>query len=201
MSRGRVGLGAGLCDLDRRARCAVFSSDGPEGVFAATDPGPGRVLPMPPKQGPCSHCGATSTPLWRKGPPDRPVLCNACGTRWKVKVSPRAWTRSAARGHFAVPAPIRLCRARGRSLGAEIAAAVPITAGHAGRLRAGPARAARGEARSAAEDGAPVRQIRFRGGLRAAGGEGGGGHGAKGAEEAPGAARGSRCRPASAGRL
>jgi len=85
VSRGRVGLGAGLCDLDRRARCAVFSSDGPEGVFAATDPGPGRVLPMPPKQGPCSHCGATSTPLWRKGPPDRPVLCNACGTRWKVK--------------------------------------------------------------------------------------------------------------------
>ena len=40
---------------------------------------------MPPKAGPCRHCNATSTPLWRKGPPELPVLCNACGTRWKVK--------------------------------------------------------------------------------------------------------------------
>ncbi|KAI5677974.1 hypothetical protein M9H77_08924 [Catharanthus roseus] len=34
-------------------------------------------------QGPCSHCGTKQSPLWIFGPPDRPVLCNACGTRWK----------------------------------------------------------------------------------------------------------------------
>ncbi|XP_074329293.1 GATA transcription factor 26 isoform X2 [Apium graveolens] len=37
------------------------------------------------KQGPCRHCGVTSTPLWRNGPPDKPVLCNACGSRWRTK--------------------------------------------------------------------------------------------------------------------
>ncbi|KAM7273743.1 hypothetical protein ACFE04_028407 [Oxalis oulophora] len=26
-----------------------------------------------------------STPLWRNGPPDKPVLCNACGSRWRTK--------------------------------------------------------------------------------------------------------------------
>lgn len=28
---------------------------------------------------------ATGTPLWRNGPPDKPVLCNACGSRWRTK--------------------------------------------------------------------------------------------------------------------
>uniref|UniRef100_A0A7N0VMG0 GATA-type domain-containing protein n=1 Tax=Kalanchoe fedtschenkoi TaxID=63787 RepID=A0A7N0VMG0_KALFE len=37
------------------------------------------------KQGPCCHCGVASTPLWRNGPPDKPVLCNACGSRWRTK--------------------------------------------------------------------------------------------------------------------
>ncbi|XP_051145181.1 GATA transcription factor 26-like [Andrographis paniculata] len=37
------------------------------------------------KQGPCHHCGVTSTPLWRNGPPEKPVLCNACGSRWRTK--------------------------------------------------------------------------------------------------------------------
>ncbi|XP_059657660.1 GATA transcription factor 26-like isoform X2 [Cornus florida] len=37
------------------------------------------------KDGPCYHCGVTSTPLWRNGPPDKPVLCNACGSRWRTK--------------------------------------------------------------------------------------------------------------------
>lgn len=32
--------------------------------------------------GPCSHCGARESPQWRKGPPCKPALCNACGTRW-----------------------------------------------------------------------------------------------------------------------
>lgn len=35
--------------------------------------------------GPCDHCGRTSTPCWRKGPPEKPCLCNACGARWLVK--------------------------------------------------------------------------------------------------------------------
>ncbi|KAL9666770.1 hypothetical protein QQ045_001110 [Rhodiola kirilowii] len=39
------------------------------------------------KQGPCCHCGVPSTPLWRNGPPDKPVLCNACGSRWRTKGS------------------------------------------------------------------------------------------------------------------
>ncbi|XP_057476949.1 GATA transcription factor 26-like [Actinidia eriantha] len=37
------------------------------------------------KHGPCYHCGVISTPLWRNGPPDKPILCNACGSRWRTK--------------------------------------------------------------------------------------------------------------------
>ncbi|KAI8546699.1 hypothetical protein RHMOL_Rhmol07G0140200 [Rhododendron molle] len=37
------------------------------------------------KHGPCHHCGVASTPLWRNGPPEKPVLCNACGSRWRTK--------------------------------------------------------------------------------------------------------------------
>ncbi|XP_004244556.1 GATA transcription factor 26-like [Solanum lycopersicum] len=37
------------------------------------------------KEGPCYHCGVTSTPLWRNGPPEKPILCNACGSRWRTK--------------------------------------------------------------------------------------------------------------------
>ena len=36
-------------------------------------------------QGPCtnSHClNPNESPQWRRGPPEAPVLCNACGTRW-----------------------------------------------------------------------------------------------------------------------
>lgn len=29
----------------------------------------------------------SGTPLWRNGPPDKPVLCNACGSRWRTKGS------------------------------------------------------------------------------------------------------------------
>lgn len=32
----------------------------------------------------CS-CIETGTPLWRNGPPEKPVLCNACGSRWRTK--------------------------------------------------------------------------------------------------------------------
>lgn len=31
--------------------------------------------------------GTIGTPLWRNGPPEKPVLCNACGSRWRTKGS------------------------------------------------------------------------------------------------------------------
>ncbi|KAK6805366.1 hypothetical protein RDI58_003151 [Solanum bulbocastanum] len=37
------------------------------------------------RQGPCLHCAIKQTPHWRPGPPEKPVLCNACGTRWRVR--------------------------------------------------------------------------------------------------------------------
>ncbi|CAN4108064.1 unnamed protein product [Withania somnifera] len=37
-------------------------------------------------QGPCCHCGVKrKNPLWRNGPPGKPVLCNACGSRWRTR--------------------------------------------------------------------------------------------------------------------
>lgn len=41
---------------------------------------PGRDPKPPP--GACNHCGETESPQWRKGPSDKPHLCNACGTRY-----------------------------------------------------------------------------------------------------------------------
>jgi hypothetical protein len=35
------------------------------------------------RTGPCTHCGVEESPQWRKGPPGKPVLCNACGTRYR----------------------------------------------------------------------------------------------------------------------
>ncbi|KAL0913458.1 hypothetical protein M5K25_016921 [Dendrobium thyrsiflorum] len=49
------------------------------------------------KHGPCRHCGVTSTPLWRNGPPEKPVLCNACGSRWRTKGSLANYTPLHAR--------------------------------------------------------------------------------------------------------
>jgi len=33
-------------------------------------------------QPPCDNCGAAESPYWRKGPPCKPRLCNACGARY-----------------------------------------------------------------------------------------------------------------------
>ena len=33
--------------------------------------------------GPCDHCGALDSPQWRRGPSSKPMLCNACGTRFR----------------------------------------------------------------------------------------------------------------------
>ncbi|KAL4556081.1 hypothetical protein LXL04_038721 [Taraxacum kok-saghyz] len=29
--------------------------------------------------------GSSDTPLWRNGPLEKPVLCNACGSRWRTR--------------------------------------------------------------------------------------------------------------------
>ncbi|KAI4367452.1 hypothetical protein MLD38_023188 [Melastoma candidum] len=39
------------------------------------------------KQGPCDHCGIAESPMWRNGPTRKPVLCNACGSRWRLRRS------------------------------------------------------------------------------------------------------------------
>lgn len=40
------------------------------------------ALPSKPG-GPCDHCGALDSPQWRRGPASKPMLCNACGTRYR----------------------------------------------------------------------------------------------------------------------
>lgn len=37
------------------------------------------------------------TPLWRNGPADKPILCNACGSRWRTKGSLANYTPLHAR--------------------------------------------------------------------------------------------------------
>lgn len=40
----------------------------------------------------CCNCKTTDSPKWRKGPPDQPVLCNACGVQFKRKGTvPHFW--------------------------------------------------------------------------------------------------------------
>ncbi|XP_043816668.1 GATA transcription factor 26-like [Manihot esculenta] len=50
------------------------------------------------KQGPCYHCGTHSTPLWRNGPPEKPVLCNACGSRYRIRGTLANYTPKHAQG-------------------------------------------------------------------------------------------------------
>ncbi|XP_012472086.1 GATA transcription factor 26 [Gossypium raimondii] len=65
------------------------------------------------KQGPCYHCGVTSTPLWRNGPPEKPVLCNACGSRWRTKGTLAKYTPLHAR---AEPEDLRASRVKSISI-------------------------------------------------------------------------------------
>ncbi|CAK5267986.1 unnamed protein product [Mycena citricolor] len=37
----------------------------------------------------CQHCGATSTPLWRRDPQTHATLCNACGLYLQQRHAPR----------------------------------------------------------------------------------------------------------------
>ncbi|OAY45614.1 hypothetical protein MANES_07G076400v8 [Manihot esculenta] len=50
------------------------------------------------KQGPCYHCGTHNTPLWRNGPPEKPVLCNACGSRYRIRGTLANYTPKHAQG-------------------------------------------------------------------------------------------------------
>ncbi|XP_022736243.1 GATA transcription factor 26 isoform X2 [Durio zibethinus] len=45
-----------------------------------------------------STCEEKCTPLWRNGPPEKPVLCNACGSRWRTKGTLANYTPLHARG-------------------------------------------------------------------------------------------------------
>ena len=63
---------------------------GPHGSFSYVLPPqpPHPVVAMgagrcPLRAGNCDNCGETSSPQWRRGPPSKPSLCNACGCRYK----------------------------------------------------------------------------------------------------------------------
>lgn len=43
------------------------------------------------------HFG-TGTPAWRNGPPEKPVLCNACGTRYRKKGTLEHYAPKGAQG-------------------------------------------------------------------------------------------------------
>lgn len=55
--------------------------------------------------GPCNHCGATESPQWRRGPPSKPCLCNACGTRYRRSNALPAATAAPPPVKVAVPSP------------------------------------------------------------------------------------------------
>ena len=59
-------------------------------------------MPVAKRTGPCDHCAATESPMWRKGPLESPTLCNACGARFLVKETLEGYMPKARGG---VPAP------------------------------------------------------------------------------------------------
>lgn len=59
-------------ELDPRARTLAV-------LEAAQQPGFSPVR----FGGPCMHCAVADSPQWRRGPADKPILCNACGTRFR----------------------------------------------------------------------------------------------------------------------
>ena len=71
----------------------------------------------PLRAGNCDNCGETSSPQWRRGPPSKPSLCNACGCRYKqsgetglARISNRLGAGGAARAspqQAAQPPPVK----------------------------------------------------------------------------------------------
>lgn len=43
----------------------------------------------------CDFCGASNTPLWRRGPQGKNTLCNACGIRWSSQLGNKTGDSSA----------------------------------------------------------------------------------------------------------
>lgn len=58
----------------------------------------------------------TGTPLWRNGPPEKPVLCNACGSRWRTKGTLLNYTPLHARAEPEVIEDKRIARMKSMSL-------------------------------------------------------------------------------------
>lgn len=58
----------------------------------------------------------TGTPLWRNGPPDKPVLCNACGSRWRTKGSLANYTPLHAREGIIDSEELKLTKVKSVSL-------------------------------------------------------------------------------------
>ncbi|DBA90965.1 TPA: hypothetical protein ACH3X2_004176 [Trebouxia sp. C0005] len=74
---------AGGSDYTGQAGCdGAQEGRGPWGEEAFWNPGGRRRGGRGELQGPCNHCFAEDSPQWRKGPRCKPVLCNACGTRF-----------------------------------------------------------------------------------------------------------------------
>lgn len=46
-----------------------------------------------------THCVSTVSPQWRKGPKNKPMLCNACGIRY---LRTRSLTRTSVRGAYSM---------------------------------------------------------------------------------------------------
>lgn len=60
------------------------SSQAPAAAVASAavkQAGSSKISPAQ-RQGPCGHCKTPYSPQWRKGPRNKPVLCNACGIRF-----------------------------------------------------------------------------------------------------------------------
>ncbi|XP_025887324.1 GATA transcription factor 26 isoform X2 [Solanum lycopersicum] len=56
------------------------------------------------------------TPLWRNGPPEKPILCNACGSRWRTKGTLANYTPLHARPESDDLDDYRVCRVKNMSL-------------------------------------------------------------------------------------
>ncbi|CAO3596169.1 unnamed protein product [Absidia cylindrospora] len=79
-------------DFDQIAMVPVSPSSSSRKVTRSNSPPPTTPLsPMnnsPQRHNPvsgrkCIYCGATKTPMWRRGPGGAGTLCNACGVKWK----------------------------------------------------------------------------------------------------------------------
>ena len=79
--------GGGAPGAQKAGTEAVTGPDGsiwyappPQHPHPVVATGAGRC---PLRAGNCDNCGETSSPQWRRGPPSKPSLCNACGCRYK----------------------------------------------------------------------------------------------------------------------